>query len=108
MAPQPPKATSQREAIVDKLHGALATFRRERDEVHCAKELAFERLRLVREERMASERAVQSMQNKYDQMMQSIASNGNQDDEIMKLQVEAERLSREVSNTEYRISSVKY
>ena len=87
----------QREAIVDKLHVALATFRRERDEVHRSKELSFERLRLSREERMAAETIVQSMQEKYDKMMSSMASpHGNQDDEIKKLQSEAERLSREV------------
>lgn len=92
------KCPPEREAIVDKLHGALATFRRERDEVHRAKELAFERLRLVREESVAAERTVQSMQDKYDEMMRSVASNnnGNQEDEILKLQTEVERLTREV------------
>lgn len=91
-------SSSNREIIVDKLHGALATFRRERDEVHRAKELAVERLRLVREERMASERNVNAMQEKYDEMMNTVSSNGSQDDDIDKLQAEVDRLSREVRN----------
>ena len=40
-----------REEIVDKLHGALAAFRRERDDLRRKKELATERLRLVMEEK---------------------------------------------------------
>jgi uncharacterized coiled-coil DUF342 family protein len=91
------KGQPQKEAIVDKLHVALASFRRERDEVHRSKELAVERLRLVREERMEAEKTIQSMQQKYDQMIQSINfKEGSQDDEITKLQQEVERLSREV------------
>jgi ATPase subunit of ABC transporter with duplicated ATPase domains len=86
----------QREAIVDKLHGALATFRRERDEVHRAKELAFERLRLAREERMAADRNLQSMKDKYDKMMQSMSKSDGNNNEVAKLQTEVERLSREV------------
>ena len=93
---QPNQFPQQREAIVDKLHGALATFRRERDEVHRAKELAFERLRLVRQERIEAERNVRSLQDKYDQMMQSISQSNGNDYEIAKMQVEVERLSREV------------
>ncbi len=91
-------SSSNREIIVDKLHGALATFRRERDEVHRAKELAVERLRLVREERMAAERNVNAMQEKHDEMMNSVSSTGTQDDDIDKLQAEVDRLSREVRN----------
>lgn len=44
-------ANNGREEIVDKLHGALAAFRRERDDLYRKKELATERLRLVTEER---------------------------------------------------------
>jgi|JI10StandDraft_1071094.scaffolds.fasta_scaffold3184787_1 hypothetical protein len=40
-----------REEIFDKLNGALAAFRRERDDLRRKKELATERLRLVTEER---------------------------------------------------------
>ena len=87
----------RREVIVDKLNGALANFRRERDEVHRSKELALERLRLIREERILAERNVHLMQEKYEQMIKSISSHTNgKDDEIAKLQVEVERLSREV------------
>ena len=89
----------QREAIVDKLHGALATFRRERDEVHRTKELASVRLCLAKEERTKAERTVQAMQEKYDQMMQSVSKINGNDDEISKLQVEVQRLSREVSKS---------
>ncbi len=101
-AAPPAHTNTQREAIVDKLHGALATFRRERDEVHRAKELAVERLRLAREEREAAERTVQSMQEKYDRLIKSVSSSSksnsnSNDDEITKLQAEVERLSREVS-----------
>jgi uncharacterized coiled-coil DUF342 family protein len=91
-------SSSSREIIVDKLHGALATFRRERDEVHRAKELAVERLRLVREERVATERNVNAMQEKYDEMMSAASSNRNQVDDIDNLQAEVDRLSREVRN----------
>lgn len=44
-------AHNGREEIVDKLHGALAAFRRERDDLRRKKELATERLRLATEER---------------------------------------------------------
>jgi uncharacterized protein HemX len=94
--PQHNQCPPQREAIVDKLHGALATFRRERDEVHRAKELAFERLRLAREERMATERNLQSMKDKYEKMIQSVSKFDGKDNEVAKLQTEVERLSREV------------
>lgn len=91
----------QREAIVDKLHGALAVLRRERDELYRAKELSAERLRLVREERQAVEKNVQSMQSKLEDLTEAAAAAKDKDghNNILSLQEEVERLGKEVSGT---------
>lgn len=94
------------EAIVEKLHGTLSILRRERDEVHRAKELAMERLRLAKEETERMERTLKASQQKYDALMaQSNNSGGSENDggkgnestEIKKLKKEVERIGREVS-----------
>ena len=87
-----------REAIVDKLNGALAVLRRERDELHRTKELAMERLRLAKEERMSMEKSVRTIQNKLHKLSSSVSGEGNQaeNNDISKAQQEVERLTREV------------
>lgn len=96
----------QREEIVDKLHGALASLRKERDHLHRSKELAIERLRLAREERVTVEKTVSSMENTYERLKASMdgstkGSSSNRknavNDDITTLQGEVERLGREVS-----------
>ena len=72
-----------REAIVDKLHGALAAFRRERDELHRKKELAVERLQLVKEEQQAIEKTVHAMQEKLNQLNKSGSEEAKKDLEQM-------------------------
>lgn len=84
-----------REAIVDKLHGALSVLRRERDELHRSKELALERYRLAKEEREAAEQRNKSLQQKYDEIESADTKQKRQND-ITALNAEVERLSREV------------
>uniref|UniRef100_A0A6U4ADJ3 Uncharacterized protein n=1 Tax=Ditylum brightwellii TaxID=49249 RepID=A0A6U4ADJ3_9STRA len=84
------------EAIVGKLHGVLAAFRRERDDLHRAKELATERLRLVRTDRQALEKKVKMMQTKLGELAESVKGRNNSD-QIAKLQDGVEQLGKEVS-----------
>lgn len=84
-----------REAIVDKLHGALSVLRRERDELHRSKELALERYRLAKEEREAAEQRNKSLQQKYDEI-ESVDTKQKRQNDITALNAEVERLSREV------------
>mmetsp|Transcript_57475 Transcript_57475/g.69147 ORF Transcript_57475/g.69147 Transcript_57475/m.69147 type:complete len:238 (+) Transcript_57475:107-820(+) len=67
------------EAIVHKLHEALARFRREKDDLHRKKVLALERLRLAWEERESVEKCVQSMQSKLDSLTKSVKSVDHED-----------------------------
>ena len=104
---------NNREKIVDKLHSALSTLRKERDELHRSKELAAERLRLAKEERVGAERNLALLQGKYDHIVSPSftgndkvagsgdvsGSNGGNKVEIEKLQSEVERLGREVSRS---------
>jgi len=102
------------EAIVEKLHGTLSILRRERDEVHRAKELAMERLRLAKEETERMERTLQASKQKYDALMAQSTNNSNSNSnnncsngsdghggkvnesvEIMQLKKEVERIGRE-------------
>lgn len=83
-----------REEIVDKLHGALAAFRRDRDDLHRKKELATERLRLVTEEREAMEKTIRAMQEKLDQLDKSVSDAGKL--QLIQLEKEVERLNQEV------------
>jgi chromosome segregation ATPase len=84
-----------REAIVDKLHGALAVLRKERDELHRAKEMAIERLRLAKEERVNAEKNLSLMQERYECVASTDAQRTRRD-EIEKLEEQAQRLGREV------------
>ena len=108
----PAKTESQKQSrkIVDKLHSALSTLRKERDELHRSKELAAERLRLAKEERMGAERNLALLKGKYDHIVSpsftgndkvagsgyGSGSNGGNKAEIEKLQSEVEMLGREV------------
>jgi SMC interacting uncharacterized protein involved in chromosome segregation len=83
-----------REEIVDKLHGALAAFRRERDDLYRKKELATERLRLVTEEREAMEKTIRAMHEKLDELNKSVSDEGKM--QLVKSEQEVERLNREV------------
>ena len=83
-----------REEIVDKLHGALAAFRRERDDLYRKKELATERLRLVTDERQAVEKTLRAMQEKFNVLNKSVSEEGKH--ELAMLEQEVERLNKEV------------
>lgn len=93
---QAPNQPNQREAIVDKLHGALSILRKERDELHRAKELASERLRLAKEERVNAEKNLSSLTAKFNHI-ESIEGKHNRKSDIERLQIEVDRLGREVS-----------
>lgn len=84
-----------REEIVDRLHDTLSVLRRERDEIHRANQLAIERLRLLKEERVAAEKNLSTLQSKYNGIVSSNAKDERRG-EISKLQSEVERLGREV------------
>jgi DNA repair ATPase RecN len=60
-----------KEALVQKLQGALQGFRRERDQLHRSKELAKERCRLVQEEEKALSKTVESLKEKYDKLLKA-------------------------------------
>ena len=82
------------ETIINKINGALATFRRERDDNHRAKELAVERLRLVRVDRESTEKNIAAMKEKLRQLKDgTVASRG----ELVRVENEVEQLRREVS-----------
>jgi chromosome segregation ATPase len=54
-----------KEALVQKLQGALQGLRRERDQTHRSKELALERLKLVLEEEQALCKTVNALKHKH-------------------------------------------
>ena len=89
------------EVIVDKLHSALATLRRERDELHRSKELAIERVKLAKEERSNTEKTVNSLQIHLDTLISSLPGTGvnSVEMEITILKNEVERLTQEVRIT---------
>lgn len=94
-----------REEIVDKLHGALAAFRRERDDLFRKKELATERLKLVSEERVAMEKTLRGMQEKLNMLNKSASAEGKQ--ELAMLEQEVVRLNNEVSfRASFRLDAV--
>lgn len=81
MASSAPSMTSSVNLdIVDKLHGALASMRRERDELHRSNELSHERLRLVREERRVMEQSVNHLEAKLEQLNKEVQENTCTDD----------------------------
>ena len=87
------RSNEPREAIVDKLHGALAALRRERDDMHRRKELAAERLRLTKADREALEQTVKSLEGR----LASLSNSANAKNEIDALQQEVTRFEKEVS-----------
>lgn len=89
------------EQLVGKLHGALAVFRKERDDLYRSKELAQERLRLIVEERQAMEKAVNAMQIKLNELNCKIQGNDESKD-LATLQSEVERLDQEVRKSATR------
>jgi chromosome segregation ATPase len=93
-----PQQSNSREELVDKLHGTLSILRRERDELHRAKQLAVERLHLIKEERSTAESNLHTLQQKYDRIVSSHQRDERRN-EIVKLQSEVERLGREVRNS---------
>lgn len=88
----------EREAIVDKLNGALAVLRRERDELHRAKEMSVERLRLASEERQNAEKHLALLQDRYNGIASADAQ-GMRRADIEKLQEQVQRLGSEVRST---------
>lgn len=91
---------NQREAIVDKLHGALSILRRERDDLHRSKELAMERLNLAKDERIQGEQNLSVLQIRYNKI-DSIEEKEIRLNDIGRLQSEVDRLSREVSGLDW-------
>mmetsp|Transcript_25753 Transcript_25753/g.42874 ORF Transcript_25753/g.42874 Transcript_25753/m.42874 type:complete len:231 (+) Transcript_25753:145-837(+) len=83
-----------REAIVDKLHGALSAFRRERDDLHRKKQLAEERLRLMREEQGAMETSVNAMTAKLHKLQES--GNAEALQELQTMEQDVMKLQKEV------------
>ena len=63
---------NNKEALVDKLQGALHTIRRERDDLHRRKELAYERRRLLMEEKENLAKTVHGMKEKLEKMNTSL------------------------------------
>ena len=59
------------ELLVDKLTGALAAFRKERDGLHRQKTLAEERLRLLKEEKEELATNASSLQTKLNKLQES-------------------------------------
>lgn len=92
-------ASAGSEQIVGKLHGALAVFRKERDDLFRSKELSNERLRLVVEERQAMEKTVNAMQGKLKELNGKIQGK-DESKNLETLQTEVERLDQEVSGRE--------
>jgi len=92
------KSTQTGEGIVDRLNGALSTMRRERDELHRQKDLAFERLKLVREERVAVEKVVQSMRKELEKLSIETSDEGrkSENESIETLIKDVNRLYNEV------------
>jgi uncharacterized coiled-coil DUF342 family protein len=90
------KNDNNREVLVDKLQGTLNVLRRERDEVNRKKEIAAERLRLLKEERTNAEKSLVALRNQYNQMMAE-SKTESQNADIEKLEIEVQRLGREVS-----------
>ena len=62
---------NDREIIVDKLNGALALYRRERDDYARKKELSEERLRMKKEERVELEKVVRFAEEKLNELLQA-------------------------------------
>jgi chromosome segregation ATPase len=60
-----------KEALVQKLQGALQEFRRERDQLHRSKELAKERCRLVQEEEKGLSKTVDSLKEKHEKLLKA-------------------------------------
>jgi uncharacterized coiled-coil DUF342 family protein len=95
------------EDIVDRISGALSTLRRERDELHRKKELAIERLKMVKEERISVEKVVQSMQHELEQLT-SEADRKVQDEMLVQIEKEVERLRSEVSSFPFSHHNFKF
>jgi uncharacterized protein YoxC len=82
------------QTIVDKLHGALAVFRRECDELHRKKQLAVERLRLEQEEKDATEKTIHGMQETLNQLNKSGSEEAKR--ELEQMEKDVEQMNREV------------
>lgn len=88
-----PNHSTNKELLVDKLQGALAKFRNERDQLHRSKRLALERCRLIQAEEEALSKTVQALRNKYDDLT---ASSAKIDAEIGPLEQQVEQETKEV------------
>ena len=98
--------TNHREVIFDKLNGALASYRRERDDYLRKKELASERLQMKREERLELEKAVQMSEKRLERFIEAAKRTTCVDSEsgmgaaggksLEELETEAEQLRKEV------------
>jgi uncharacterized protein YoxC len=99
-------SADDREAIVDKLHGALAVFRRECDELHRKKQLAVERLRLEKEEKDATEKTVHGMQETLNQLNKSGSEEAKT--ELERMEKDVEQINREVRPPRSRRNIVQW
>jgi hypothetical protein len=82
------------EKLESKLQTVAATFRRERDEAHRSKELAFERLRLAEQDANASKQGLIALQTKFDMLQKE--SGDDADREIQQLQNDVKLLTKQV------------
>mmetsp|Transcript_4825 Transcript_4825/g.7015 ORF Transcript_4825/g.7015 Transcript_4825/m.7015 type:complete len:232 (-) Transcript_4825:283-978(-) len=90
---------SHNEEIVEKLNGALASLRRERDGNRRTRDLAIEKLRLKKEERDELEKAVRlaesNLKHLQAQSDRNSSHNGKGEKTITELEEEVEQLRRE-------------
>jgi predicted nucleic acid-binding Zn-ribbon protein len=85
---------SSNEAIVEKLHGALAKLRARRDTAHREMSLSRERLRLVKEEKDALGKTVDATREKLVKL--KAQASGEAEKELAELKRQVEQLAKDV------------
>lgn len=84
-------------ALITKLHAKLSVFRRDRDDAHRRKELAVERVRIVKKDRENAAAEVSALKNKLAEMEEETKKKiGN----VAVVEREVEKLNMEVSSSE--------
>jgi hypothetical protein len=84
---------TNKEILVNRLQGALAKFRNERDQLHRSKRLALERCRLMQAEEEALSKTVQTLCDKYEVL---VASTTKIDTELGPLEQQVQQDTKEV------------
>lgn len=82
------------DAIIEKIQGTVAAFRRERDELHRKKQLSTERLRLIREEKDSLEKTVDALKDRLSKLQAQTSSEAEK--ELGELEKKIQHLTREV------------